>query len=184
LKLGLELRDELSALNEALNRLNSLHKQLTNLQDLLVTDESQGGEAAQQNASFKPVVDDAKALDKKITAMQEPLYNSDIQPGSQDDIHYLQRFHDRVQQIMRGVMGAYGEAPRDIMVEEANSVRQELEKNLQAFNSFLNTEVTAFNKKASEHGSSTLFAGAPVQIKSGAGAAGAGGGEMDDDDQD
>jgi photosystem II stability/assembly factor-like uncharacterized protein len=184
LKLGLELRDEVSALNEALNRLNSLHKQLTNLQDLLVTDESQGGEAAQQNASFKPVVDDAKALDKKITAMQEPLYNSEIQPGSQDDIHYLQRFHDRVQGIMRGVMGGYGEAPRDIMVEEANSVRQELEKTLQTFNTFLNTEVTAFNKKAAEHGSSTLFAGAPVQIKSGAGAAGAGGGELDDEDQD
>ena len=35
LKMGLEFRDELSALNEALNRLNSLHKQLTNLQNLL-----------------------------------------------------------------------------------------------------------------------------------------------------
>jgi hypothetical protein len=69
-------------------------------------------------------------------------------------------------------------------VEEANSVRQELEKTLQTFNTFLNTEVTAFNKKAAEHGSSTLFAGAPVQIKSGAGAAGAAGGELDDEDQD
>src|SRR5262249_29564481 len=35
LKLGLELRDEISALNEALNRLNSLHKQITSLQDII-----------------------------------------------------------------------------------------------------------------------------------------------------
>ena len=59
-------------------------------------------------------------------------------------------------------------------------MRKELETNLQQFNSFLNTEVAGFNKKASEHGSSTLFAGDPVQIKSGAAAAGAGTGDEDD----
>jgi len=54
-------------------------------------------------------------------------------------------------------------------------------------NTFLNTEVAAFNKKAAEHGSSTLFAGGPIQIKSGAGAASSastGNQEDDPDDQD
>ena len=143
-------------MNEALNRLSSLHKQLTNLQDLLTGDESQAGEV---NAAYKPVLDEARALDKKITSIQNPLYNSDIQPGSQDDVHYLQRFHDRVQNLMRGVMGAFGEAPRDIQLEEAAEVRKELDHQLQQFNTFLNTEVSAFNKKAMEHGSSTLFRG-------------------------
>ena len=41
LKLGLELRDEVSALHEALNRLNGLHKQITSLQELLASDEGQ-----------------------------------------------------------------------------------------------------------------------------------------------
>jgi small-conductance mechanosensitive channel len=181
LKMSLELRDQVSALNEALNRLNSLHKQLTNLQDLLTGDESQAGEV---NATYKPVLDEARALDKKITSIQNPLYNSDIQPGSQDDVHYLQRFHDRVQSLMRGVMGAYGEAPRDIQLEEAAEVRKELDHQLQQFNTFLNTEVSAFNKKAMEHGSSTLFAGGPVEIKAGAGASGSGTGELEDDDPD
>ena len=45
LKLGLELRDEVSALHEALNRLNGLHKQITSLQELLVSDEGQEGQA-------------------------------------------------------------------------------------------------------------------------------------------
>jgi hypothetical protein len=114
LKLGLELRDEVSALHEALNRLNGLHKQITSLQELLASDEGQEGGANRStnggatNAGYKPVLDEAKALDKKITSIQEPLYNNDIQPGSQDDIHYLQRFQNRLQGVMRGVMGGPG----------------------------------------------------------------------------
>jgi photosystem II stability/assembly factor-like uncharacterized protein len=165
-RLAIELRDEVSALHESLNRLNSLHKQIASLEEMLAGDEGQEG---QVNASYKPVLEEARALDKKITAMQTPLYNSEIQPGASDDIHFLQRFDSRLQGVMRGVMGGFGEAPRDIVVEEAAAVRKELDAQLQQFNAFLNTDVAAFNKKAAEHGSSTLFAGDPVQIKSAGG---------------
>ena len=84
---------------------------------------------------------------------------------------------------MRGVMGAYGEAPRDIQLEEAAEVRKELDHQLQQFNTF-RTQVSAFNKKAMEDGSSTLFAGGPVEIKAGAGASGSGAGELEDDNPD
>src|SRR5262245_49354177 len=179
-KLAMELRDEMSALNEALNRLNSLHKQIASLQDMLGGGEdSQEGQA---NVAYKPVVDEARALDKKLTGLQTPLYNSELQPNSQDNIHYLQRFHDRLQQLMGGVMNAFGEAPKDIQVEAAADARKELEAQLKQFNAFLNTEVAAFNKKASEHGSSTLFAGDPVQIKPGAASAGSGSGDEDEDE--
>ena len=178
-KLGMELRDEVSALNEALNRLNSLHKQITSLQEMLGGEDSAEG---QINVAYKPVLDEARALDKKLTALQAPLYNTDIQPGSQDNIHYLQRFHDRLQGVMQGVMRAYGEAPNELQIAAASDVRKELEAQLKQFNSFINTEVAAFNKKASEHGSSTLFAGDPVQIKSGVASAGSGSGDQDDDD--
>jgi photosystem II stability/assembly factor-like uncharacterized protein len=180
-KLGMELRDEVSALHEALNRLNSLHKQIANLQEMLGGDEGQEG---QTNVSYRPVLEEARALDRKITALQAPLYNSEIQPGSQDDIHYLQRFQNRLQGAMRGVMGGYGEAPRDIQLEEAAEVRKELDAHLQQFNAFLNTEVAAFNKKAAEHGSSTLFAGDAVQIKPGASSAGSGEEDTDEDTDD
>jgi len=184
LKLGLEMRDEVSAMNEALNRMASLHKQISSLQEMLGQDDAADGAT---NAAYKPVLDEAKALDKKITEMQSSLYNTELQPGGQDDIHYLQKFHDRLQGAMRGVMGGFGEAPRDIAVEEAAEVRKLLEGYLQSFNTLLSTDVMAFNKKAAEHGSATLFAGGPVQIKSGAGAAssaGTGNEQDDDDDQD
>jgi hypothetical protein len=54
-------------------------------------------------------------------------------------------------------------------------------------NTFLNTEVANFNKSAAEHGSSTLFAGGPIQIKPGVGSASSastGNEEEEDDDQD
>ena len=178
-KLGLELRDEVSALNEALNRLNSLHKQISSLQDLINSEE---GQDSQANVAYKPVLDQAKALDKKLMAMQNPLYNTELQPFGQDDIHYLQRFHDQLQGIMRGVMGSYGEAPSELQVEEAASLRKELEQHLQDINAFLNTDVAGFNKVAAEHGSSTLFAGSPIQIKAEGGAS-SGAGEDEDDDQ-
>jgi len=182
-KLAQELRDEVSALHEALNRLNSLHKQVTSLQELLTSDEGQEGVT---NAAYKPVLEEARALDKKIIAMQEPLYNSEIQAGSQDDIHYLQKFQNRLQSVMRGTMGGYFDAPSQIVVEEAGEVRKELETQLAQVNNFLNTEVANFNKKAAEHGSSTLFAGGPIQIKSGSGAASSAstGNDEEDEDQD
>lgn len=180
LKLGLELRDEVSALNEALNRLHSLHQQIGSLEQLLSSDE----QGSVVNASYKPVLDNAKALDKKIMSIQEPLYNSEIQPGASDDIHYLARFNNRLQGAMRAVLGPFGEAPGPLVVQEATEVRQELETHLQQFNTFLNTDVAAFNKNAAEHGSSTLFAGEPIQIKAGAGAAGAGSGDQQDQDED
>jgi photosystem II stability/assembly factor-like uncharacterized protein len=185
LKMALQLRDEVSALHEGLNRLNSLHKQIGSLQELLTSDEGQEGGAT--NASYKPVLEEARSLDKKITAMMEPLYNSEIQAGSQDDIHYLQRFQNRLQGTMRGVMGGYYEAPSPLLVDEANELHKELETQLVQINTFLNTEVTNFNKVAAEHGSSTLFAGGPIQIKPGAGAAtsaSTGNEEEQDDDQD
>jgi photosystem II stability/assembly factor-like uncharacterized protein len=182
LKMGLEVRDELSALNEALNRLNSLHKQIAGLQELIG-----GGDQAedgQTNVSYKPVLEQAKALDKKLAAIQSPLYNTDVQPFGQDDVHYLQRFHEQLQDVLRGIMGAYGEAPNELLVEEAAGLRKQLEQHLQEVNAFLYTDVSGFNKVASEHGSSTLFAGSPIQIKAGDGASSRAGEEDEDNDSD
>jgi hypothetical protein len=84
-------------------------------------------------------------------------------------------------------MGGYYDAPSQILVEEANQVRKELETQVAQVNNFLNTEVANFNKDAVQHGASTLFAGGPIQIKPNAGAAtsaSTGNDQEDEDDQD
>jgi hypothetical protein len=78
-------------------------------------------------------------------------------------------------------MSGYGDAPNELLVEEAATMKQELEKHLQAFNAVLNTDVVNFNKVAAEHGSSTLFAGGPIQIKPEGGVSSGAGNEQDDD---
>ena len=168
---GLELRDELSALAEALNRINSLQKQLAMIEDLLGGE----GQGTEVRASYQPVLAQARLLSKRLEAVEMPLYNNEVQPGASDRLHFLERFHDRLQGIMRSVLSDYGQAPSELQREEMAEVRRELEGHLQAVNQLLNTNVAAFNKLAAEHGSSTLFAGLPIELKpSGETAAGGG----------
>ena len=80
---------------------------------------------------------------------------------------------------MRSVVSDYGQAPSEVQREAMTEVRRQLESHLQAVNQFLSTDVAAFNKLATERGASTLFAGLPIEVKSGDGAiAGAGGDEQ------
>lgn len=160
---GLELRDELSALSESLNRINSLKKQLGALQELL------GGEnqTPQAQAAYKPVMEQASILSKKLEQAELPLYNNEVQPGASDRLHFLERFHDRLQGVMRNVLSDYGQPPTDLQREEMAEVRSQLQGHLNVVNQLLQTDVAAFNKLAIERGASTLFAGQPIELKPG-----------------
>jgi hypothetical protein len=162
---ALEIRDELSALNLALNRLESMHTQLLAVQRFLNSgaDSDQGGVV---NASYTPVLEKARGLDKKLRSFQEKIYNSDIQEGSSDDIHFLQRFHDRLQSAMFAVMRPYGQPPNEMVQEELGEVRKELQGYLQQFNDLIRTDVADFNKLAIDKGANTLFAGGTIELKS------------------
>jgi DNA-binding protein YbaB len=174
---ALEVRDETSALNEALNRINSLKKQLSSIEELLgATDEN-----GVQNAEYRPVLQQARAMRKKLDALEEPIYNHDIQPGASDDLHYLSRFQNRLRSVNGIVNSGYAQAPNELAVEEMTEVRKELDRHLKEINDFLNNEVVAFNKLAIEKGSSTLFAGTPITVKS-ANDNATGAQEEDDDD--
>ena len=126
-------------------------------------------------AAYRPVLEQARALGKKLEQVEMPLYNNEVQPGASDRLHFLERFHDRLQGIMRGVLSDYGQAPSDPQREEMAEVRRQLEGHLEAVNQLLNTDVAAFNRLALARGASTLFAGPPIQLK-GAGRTAAGGG--------
>ena len=157
---GLELRDELNALTEALNRINSLKRQVAELPGILGAE----GQGAEVPASYRPVLEQARALSRKLEQVEAPLYNNEVQPGASDRLHFLARFHDRLQGIMRGVISDYGQAPSDPQREGMAEVRKELEGHLEAINQLLNTDVAAFNRLALEHGASTLFAGPPITL--------------------
>ncbi len=166
---ALEARDQLSAINTALNRLESLHTQILTVQRVLGSDQSEGV----ANAAYQPVLQRARELDRKLRGIKDEVYNSDLQPGGDDSIHYLRRFHDRVQGLAGVVSFGYGQAPNELAQEEMTEVRKQLTAFLQKFNEVVKGDVSDFNKLAFDKGANTLFAGGPVELKAADTAAGA-----------
>ena len=158
---ALQARELLSALNEALNRADSLRSQVATVQKLLSSED----EGNTMLVAYKPVLEQARTLDKKVKAFQEGVYNTEAQPESQDRLHYLAKLHDRLQGLMRAASGSYDEPPSELVMEEMAGIRRELQTKLAEFNDLLKNDVVAFNKAALEKGANTLFAGTPIELK-------------------
>src|SRR5881296_256734 len=160
LRAGLEWRNAMSALNEMLNRIVSLETQLKNTQQAL-RDNAKG-----DTASAAPVTRQGRELGRKLKELKDSLYNSDVQrDAGQDDIHYLNRFHDRLQGLGFGLALAYAQPPNEVVEGRMKELRAQLDAHLTRFNELLRTDVAAFNKTAQDHGTPVLVAGAPVAVR-------------------
>jgi len=160
LRAGLEWRNALSALNEMLNRIVSLETQLKNAQQALR--ENMRGDTT----ATAPVARQARELGRKLKELKDSLYNSDVQrDAGQDDIHYLNRFQDRLQGLGFGLGFAYAQPPTEVVAERMKELRTRLDAYLARFNELLRTDVAAFNKTAQDHSAPVLVAGAPVEVK-------------------
>lgn len=158
LRAGLQLRDDMSALNTMMNRIHSLRGQLAATQRLF------GANAP--GAADSVVVKQAKTLDDHLKALADSIYNADVQRGViEDDIHYLTLFYDQMDQLTSAVTYPYDEAPNAIMQQEIGAMRQELERYLARFNALLQTEVGAYNRVAAQHNAPIVVAGPPVRIR-------------------
>ncbi|HWR14192.1 MAG TPA: hypothetical protein VN577_05160 [Terriglobales bacterium] len=162
-KYGLETRDLLNAFNATLNRLDAMRAQLTTVQKLLSTAE----EGSTLAVSYKPVIDNARDLEKKLKDFQEGFYNSENQGGS-DRLHFLARLHDRVESLARGGANfGYNEPVSALYQDELAELRPQVQKIVGEFNALLSNDVTNFNKLALEKGANTLYAGVPIELKGG-----------------
>jgi photosystem II stability/assembly factor-like uncharacterized protein len=159
---ALEVRDELSAVNESLNRLEAMRAQLASMQRIMAGDDEVIRPAS--NVNYGPLLSQSRDLDKKLRAVEEKVFNPDIQPEASDQLRFHSRLHDRLQGLLRSVSAGYDQAPTPLLMEEMNSLREQTQAYLQQFNSVVSTDVTAFNKNALEHGASTLFTGTPLQL--------------------
>ncbi|HYK82608.1 MAG TPA: hypothetical protein VEU55_05635 [Gemmatimonadales bacterium] len=164
LRAGLEWRNALSALNEMLNGIVSLETQLRGTQQALR--ENVKGDTA----ATAPVTRAAGELSRRLKALKDSLYNSDVQrDAEEDDIHYLNRFQDRLRGLGFGINFAYAQPPTEVVAARLHELRSQLDAYLTRFNELVRTDVAAFNKTAQEHGAPVLVAGRPVQVKTLAG---------------
>jgi hypothetical protein len=157
---GLEWRNALSALNEMLNRITSLETQLRNTQQAL-RDNAGGDTTAVASVSRQ-----GRDLGRKLKELKDSLYNSEVQrEAGQDDIHFLNRFHDRLQQLGFGLAFAYAQPPTEVVAARFKELRGTLDGYLAKFNDLLRTDVAGFNKTAEERRAPVLVAGAPIEVK-------------------
>ena len=157
---GLEWRNALSALNTMLNRIVSLETQLKNTQQALR--DNAGGDSA----AAGPVARQGRDLGRKLKELKDSLYNSDVQrDAGQDDIHYLNRFHDRLQGLGFGLAFAYAQPPSDVVAARFKELRAALDGYLAKFNDLIRTDVAGFNKTAEERRAPILVAGEPIEVK-------------------
>ena len=147
-KAAIDARDTLSRLDTIINRIEAMRSQLRALIRAHTLDSE-----AETNA---------QQLEQKLAAMEEPLYNSAALTDSKAYLHYLSRVHDRLSRVAGQMSANYSEPPSQMALDELSGLRGEVEKSVAAFNQFLATDATAFNKSAAAQGVQALAVGSPI----------------------
>jgi photosystem II stability/assembly factor-like uncharacterized protein len=156
LRAGLEWRNAVSALNEMLNRIVSLETQLKNTQQAL-RDNAAADTAVQRGA---------RELGRKLGELKDSLYNTEVQrDAGQDDVHYLNRFQDRLQGLGFALSFAYAQPPTEVVAARLKELRTALDAYLVRFNDLVRTDVATFNKTAQERQAPILVSGRPIEVR-------------------
>ncbi|MEO8025470.1 MAG: glycosyl hydrolase [Bryobacteraceae bacterium] len=131
--LSLQLRDKLSQANEGVVKIRDVRKQVSEYVDRLKDD-----------PASKKVVDAAKEFAKKLTAIEEELYQTKNQ-SSQDPLNFPIKLNNRVAALLGTVQSA-DSAPtaQSYMVYEG--LASEVNAQLRKLDTLLKDDLTTFNK--------------------------------------
>ncbi|HEV2064358.1 MAG TPA: hypothetical protein VGS00_07400, partial [Thermoanaerobaculia bacterium] len=172
-KTALEIRNQVSGVNEALNRLDGWETQLTALPKLVRggdEGESGPGPAAGASKKYEASLKASRDMSTKVKDLKDKVYNREIQRSTPSDtLHFHSDFQGKLSRLGFGALGAYGEAPREVVKEEIAAARKEVDAFLAQFNALLASDVPAFNKTAAEQGVPTLFVGEAISVQPPAG---------------
>ena len=158
---GLQARNELSALNEVINRIDGIDRELTGFRSMV-----QGSDDTQEQAKYQPILTRGSDLQKTLNAIKNSVYAKDIQHNvPEDDIHGLADFHGQLNRLVFEVGGAYGQAPNELMRREMTQLFAKADQTIKQFNETLKTDVSGYNKSAESAGAPTVFAGSPITVK-------------------
>lgn len=157
---ALRARSQTSALNEMLNRIDGIEKELGDFRSMV-----QASKDEQEEAKYRPILARGRDLEKQLNTIKDAVYNPNIQHAvSEDDIHDLTDFHTQFSGMSRGG-GAYGEAPTPLEKAYIAEMFSKNEGFLKQFNDALRTDVAEYNRAAQSAGAPTVFAGAPITVK-------------------
>jgi photosystem II stability/assembly factor-like uncharacterized protein len=157
---GLRSRSETTAMNEMLNRIDDMQKEMS---DFAADVESSRDE--QLKAKYGPILARGRDLSKKLGAIRDAFIDPDIQMNvPEDSIHSLARLESEITQVGFRADG-YGQMPNPLVMAEAKELYARLGEQLNKFNDLLKSDVAEYNKTAAAAGAPTVFAGPPVEVK-------------------
>ncbi len=157
---ALQVRNELDALNEMLNRIGAMQKQLSDFTHFV-----QGSKNLQSR--YASILERTTAIQGKLETLKAGVYNPDIQHGvAEDSLHALEDFHEKLSGLASDLATTYpGEASMSVFAPQMDEMQSELNQHLKDFNEFLRTQVVGYNKAAYSAGAPTLPAGSPITVK-------------------
>ena len=133
LELGLKIRDKLSETHNAIIQIRDVRKQVEDLLKRV---------AGQPN--FKVVNDAGTALNKKLTTIEEALYQTKNQ-SSQDPLNFPIRLNNKLA-ALGGVVGGAESAPTAQSYAVYDDVVTQIDAELQKLAGLMRTDVPAFNQ--------------------------------------
>ncbi|HKU73539.1 MAG TPA: hypothetical protein VJR02_06445 [Pyrinomonadaceae bacterium] len=136
-ELGLKIRDKLSETHNAIIQIRDVRKQVEDLLKRV---------AGQPN--FKVVNDAGTALNKKLTTIEETLYQTKNQ-SNQDPLNYPIRLNNKLA-ALGGVVGSAEAAPTAQSYAVYDEVVTQIDAELRKLTQLMQTDVPAFNQLVRE----------------------------------
>jgi photosystem II stability/assembly factor-like uncharacterized protein len=156
---ALQVRNQLDALDDMLDRLAAMQKEVRTFEQTV--DEEKDGAGGR----YQPVAERAEALDRKLKALEDAVYDPGVQHQViEDDIHSLAGLHGQVAAMYQELLYTFGQAPNDLVRQEMADLQQKVAAQLRAYNDLVQTDVAAYNRLAFDNGAPTLFAGQPITL--------------------
>jgi photosystem II stability/assembly factor-like uncharacterized protein len=132
-KVVIELRDSLNKAVDLIDRAESTRKQIAAVKASL-----------QGEPRWKALVDEADALDKRLLAVEEMLFDPHI-TGSGDSFYYAPKLYSKLQNVARDMMASDFQ-PTVAQQEAAGRFSEELAAQQAKFDALIRADVAAFNE--------------------------------------
>jgi photosystem II stability/assembly factor-like uncharacterized protein len=158
---ALRARNELSALDDMVNRIDTIKDELHAFHNTV-----QQSEEDQIKTKYAPIVSQGEALAKKISSLEDRVYNTKLQRNAgEDDVHYLSLLHGNLEDLAGELGFRYNAPPNQLVRERMTELFGDVSQTLDEFNGLLKTDVARYNKAAHAAGAPTVFAGNPITVQ-------------------
>jgi photosystem II stability/assembly factor-like uncharacterized protein len=130
----LEIRDELSRVNDAVNQIQDVRLQVAGLKKRLP-----------ENVSTKPVADAAVDLDQKLLAVRDELIQAKVK-SNEDSLAYPQKVDVKLAYLAMAVGQGTDSAPTDAELQQFDNLKKQVGESLSRWAEIERTDLPTFDR--------------------------------------